>query len=55
VFDDWPSYEEAKRAVIAQHKDRNPQPIISVIETAEKRQISQNPARVQELKAGEGQ
>ena len=50
VFNDWPSYEEAKRAVIAQHKDGNPQPIITVIQTAEKRQISQNPARVLELK-----
>jgi hypothetical protein len=50
VFNDWPSYEEAKRAVIAQHKEGRPQPIITVVETAEKRVVSQNPERVQELK-----
>ena len=50
VFDDWPSYGEAKRAIIAQHKDGNPKPIITVVQTAEKREISQNPARVLELK-----
>jgi hypothetical protein len=50
VFNDWPSYEEAKRAIIAQHKDGNPQPIITVLQTAEKREIHQNPARVLELK-----
>lgn len=51
VFDDWPSYKDAKQAIIAQHKDGRPQPIITVVQTAEKREISQNPARVQELKA----
>jgi hypothetical protein len=51
VFDDWPSYGEAKRAIIAQHKDGKPEPIITVVQTAEKREISQNPARVLELKA----
>jgi hypothetical protein len=51
VFDDWPSYAEAKRAVIAQHKDGRPLPIITIVQTAEKREISQNPARVLELKA----
>jgi hypothetical protein len=50
VFNDWPDYEEAKRAVIAQHKDGNPQPIITAMQTAERREISQNPKRVQELK-----
>jgi hypothetical protein len=51
VFNDWPSYEEAKRAIIAQHKDGNPQPIVTVLQTAEKREIPQNPARVLELKS----
>lgn len=50
VFDDWPSYEEAKRAITAQHKDGRPQPIITVMQTAERREINQNPARVLELK-----
>jgi hypothetical protein len=50
VFNDWPSYEEAKRAIIAQHKDGKPQPIITTIETAEKRVINQNPDRVLPLK-----
>jgi hypothetical protein len=50
VFDDWPSYEEAKRAIMFQHKDGVMQPIIRVMQTAEKREISQNPARVLELK-----
>ena len=50
MFEDWPSYEEAKKAIIAQHKDAKPEPIISVVQTAEKREIAQNPKRVQELK-----
>jgi hypothetical protein len=49
VFNDWPSYEEAKRAVIAQHKDGKPQPIITVVQTAEKREISQSSDRVLKL------
>lgn len=50
VFDDWPSYEDAKRAVSALHKDGKAEPIINVIQTAEKRHITQNPERVQKLK-----
>lgn len=50
VFNDWPSYAEAKRAIIAQHKDGKPEPIITVVQTAEKREINQNPKRVLELK-----
>jgi hypothetical protein len=49
VFNDWPGYEEAKRAISALHKDGKADPIINVVQTAEKRHITQNPERVQKL------
>jgi hypothetical protein len=49
VFNDWPSYEEARRVMSALHKDGKAEPIISVVQTAEKRNITQNQERVQKL------
>jgi hypothetical protein len=49
VFNDWPSYEEAKRVMSVLHKGGAVQPIINVVQTAEKRSITQNPERVRKL------
>ena len=49
VFNDWPSYEDVRRAVSALHKGGPVEPIINVVETAEKRHVTQNSDRVQKL------
>jgi hypothetical protein len=53
VFDEWPSYEAAKQAVVALHQDpRNKKDaVITMTNPAEKVLVVTNPERIQKASA----